>query len=131
MPSITSPRCRTATFAVAAAAVAVLALVSPASASAATVAAAGCSDYVTGHFDNADAGVSIHVLADSCGYWHRATILVAPLDYPLGSKHWVRSGWLRGTGYASAAGGFGSPDAYAWGYDELRGGRSVYHQTGS
>lgn len=94
---------------------------------------ASCSNYAVAYFDNADAGVNVHVIADSCGIWHRATILVSPLCYPFPgcNKHWVQSRWLHGTGWVSAAGGFGSPDAYAWGFDFLSGGRSWYVQTGS
>jgi hypothetical protein len=113
------------------AAVAVLGLAAPASAAPARP--ASCSNYVRAYYDPADAGVNVHVIADSCGIWHRAVILVAPLCYPFPGcgKHWVRSRWLRGTGWVSAAGGFGSPDAYGWGFDFLYGGRSYYVQTGS
>lgn len=115
----------------------VLGLMAPAApvlaAQASTTRPVSCSNYVRAYYDPADAGVNVHVIADSCGIWHRATILVAPLCYPLPgcSKHWVQSGWLRGTGWVSAAGGFGSPDAYAWGFDFLSGGRSYYVQTGT
>jgi hypothetical protein len=107
-----------------AAAVALAGLVAPA----VPAAAASCTDRVTASAGTAT--ITIHVTADSCGRAHRPTILCAPLDYPINGKHWVWGPVIRRTGSSSAACGFFSPDAYAWGYDELTGGRSYYHQIG-